>query len=596
MSKDSSAEDLDEEIAQLEEELAELDASEGSKEEGEEGEKRSLKDRVPFLGTSKDETEDDEADADDAGEDADASDDEGPVGRLMGRFRSDDDEEAPEEEQASDQAEPDDDPTEETEPPSPPPEDDEPAQETTPPAAFDDDASPTDEAAGDEGRSEPGGPQEAARRESDHWVKTSEGWERRRPGEEPLAEDPGEEEGDEAGARALLSRFRNDTDDEPQEAPAGDPDDPPHPHEDDGDEDEEDEDEGRRPFLIAAWILLALLLIAALAAAAIFFTGAGEDIEAQLSSDAIEQDGVLVAATGAPILFDASDSTGTVEAYQWDFGDGTETTTQDATVTHTYEERGTYTVTTTVEGNRASDEATRDVRVVDAPEAAPNILLDGTPVVEPGEIGSNVFLGERVTLDASGSTADADQEITSYEWDVTGDGSPDTTGVETTTTFDEAGAWEVLLTVTDDVGHTGTATRVVHVGDVHRFENETMPAPSPGTEEQTETHETGIDMARLGVQPIQIEAVLTYGPGGEDEGPVDPSLEPDLDLSVTSPDGESYQAEDDEGTGGEESLTLTGGDIDSLGTWSWEVTRDVQGGLTGGVSEVEYTLVVHVYY
>lgn len=586
MSKDPSAEDLDEEIAQLEEELAEL---EGDEDASSEGEKKSLKDRVPFLGSSKGDDEDESPEeADETPEESDK--DESPVSRLMGRFRSDDpdEDEAPDEEQTDAPLE--DASAEESSPPTQRDESETPTEETQPPPVVPDEPPSPPESAEDEGVSV------ASKRESDRWVKTPQGWKRRDPDEEPLtSEDKEDDEPDAepATAGALLSRFQKDPEEEPiEEEPAPDPQDPPPP----GDEGEDDEDDDRRPLILAGWILLALALIALLAAAAFWLTGAGDDVQAELSSDAFEQDGVLITATGAPITFDASASTGDIETYAWDFGDGSTTTTQDPTVTHTYDERGTYTVTITLEAGRSSDETTRDVRVLEAPEAAPTILHDDEPVAAPGEIGNNVFVGDSATLDGTASTADEDQALTTYEWDVDGDGSPDTTGDQTTTTFDEAGAWEVRLTVTDDIGHSNTQSATVHVGDVHAFENETMPAPAPGEEEQNVTHETGIDMARLGAQPMQIEAVLTYGPGGGDEGPVDPSLEPDLDLSVTSPGGESYQAEDDDGAGGEESLTLTGGDIDSLGTWSWEVTRDVQGGLTGSVSEVEYTLVVHVYY
>ncbi len=590
MSKDSSAEDLDEEIAQLEEELAELEGSDDSKEE----KQRSLKDRVPFLGSSKSEEEDGEQEGDE--EDTDSADQEegdgGAVSRIMGRFKGgkDDQEETVEggEEEQSDDEESyvggSEDPLAQEDPPPEAPQDEEPTEEEEPPALEEE---PME--AREEDTAPPVEPSAASKRESDRWVKTPDGWKRREAIEEPLtAED--DEEDDTGGARALLSRFKKG-EDEPDGEPPEDAEDASPPEEPEDDEDEEK----RRPILLAGGILLALLLIAAIGAAAIWLMGGGEALQAQLSSDAFEQDGILITATGAPIVFDASQSTGNVEAYAWDFGDGSTTTTEDATTTHTYQERGKYTVTITLEGTRASDQTTRDVRVVDAPEATPEILLEGTPVAEPGTVGNNVFLGDRVTLDATSSTTDEDQEITTYEWDVTGDGSPDATGAETTTTFDEPGAWEVQLTVTDDIGHTDTATAVVHVGDVHVFQNETMPAPSPGDEDQAQTHETSIDLARLGAQPVQIEAVLTYGTGNGDNGLIEPSLEADLDLRAISPDGTTYEAEGED-AGGEETLTLSSDEIDSLGAWAWEVTRDTESGLTGAVSEVEYTLVVHVRY
>ncbi len=79
------------------------------------------------------------------------------------------------------------------------------------------------------------------------------------------------------------------------------------------------------------------------------------------------------------VTFDASaseDSDGSIEAYNWDFGDGE--TDEGVQVEHTYEEAGIYTVTLTLEDD-AGDEATasKEVEVVapDAPEVAEASLI-----------------------------------------------------------------------------------------------------------------------------------------------------------------------------------------------------------------------------
>jgi chitinase len=59
---------------------------------------------------------------------------------------------------------------------------------------------------------------------------------------------------------------------------------------------------------------------------------------------------------GESVTFDATGSTGDIQRYEWEFGDGT--AASGATVTHTYETTDTYTVTLTVtdtDGNTATD-------------------------------------------------------------------------------------------------------------------------------------------------------------------------------------------------------------------------------------------------
>ncbi len=598
MVDDTSTDDLDEEIKQLEEELASLEEDEEEEPEKEKG--SGLKDRVPFLGGSETEeepqTEPDEANQ---AEEASAGDEDGgPVDRLLGRFRgSEQEEEAPDEEPSADA---DEDPADslegETAVETAPPEEEtrreqdetEEAQAAAPAGALAQDPP----GASEETEPRTGPPEENLtadeKRESPRWERTEDGW-RRRESDEALEDDetpataqerpeePEQPPEEDPEPRSLLARFQGGSpEDEDPEGPP--PEAPP-----------EDEDDDRSPLILAAWVLLALLGIAILAAGAYWLLGeTGEDVTANLESDALDEDGTLIAATGTPIAFDASGSNGPVDAYEWDFGDGETTTTQEPTATHTYDERGTYTVTITVSGDGSSDDATREVRVVDAPTADATILLDGDPVAEPGTVGNNPFLGDTVTLDGTASTADEDQQITTYEWDIAGDGTPDETGQEATTSFDEPGAWEITLTVTDDLGNTDSETVTVHVGDQHTFD-ETMPTPGlEDAEGQSQRHNTSATLAR-GAAPVQLEATLTYGGDG------DVALQADLDLSVETPAGTVYEAEDDEGDG-EETLTVTGGEIDSLGEWSWIVTRDAQGGLTGSASEVDYQLDVEIVY
>jgi PKD repeat protein len=73
-----------------------------------------------------------------------------------------------------------------------------------------------------------------------------------------------------------------------------------------------------------------------------------------------------------------------------------------------------------------------------------------------------VTLGQSATLDAT-SSSDPDGTIATYEWDLDGDGTYETTGSKPTFTPAAAGAHHVTLRVTDDSGTTATATATVTV-------------------------------------------------------------------------------------------------------------------------------------
>lgn len=584
MADKTSDDELDDEIAELEKEIAELEEEEGLSEE-EPKKKGSFKDRLPFGGGSEtEEAEAPEEPAEDAaGEDAQAApeteedekdEDERGLSGLIPRFGSEDDEDEEDEE-----------PQEEA--PTPPPEDDlepEPQPEPEPepePARAEPDETDPDELETDRERSR-----------SDYWERTEDGGWRRL--EDPKAAEPGEEEDEEdvAGAAALLARFRGgDEVEEDEEEDEPDAWAPPPPEE----EEEEEEDDDK--LIIAAWIggIILLLLLIALAAWWLLGDAGGGDVTAAVTSDALQQDGRFVGVTGAPISFDASDTSGDVDEYRWAFGDDQSTTTTEPTVEHTYASSGTYTVTLTAVSGGTTSEATLEVLVVQAPEAKPRVLLDGEAVAAPGEVGNNVFVGQTVTLDGEDSTADPESSITSYAWDLDGDGEPDETGATATTSFDEAGRWTVDLTVTDDLGNTDTVSERVHVSEVVRFENETV-GPAVGSP-TTERHNVTIDMGRGGVPPVEMSAVLSYNASdaGGTGGVVGGQVEPDLDLNVTSPAGTVTQAEEDEGAGNE-SLTVSGADLAPLGEWSFAVKHDEQQGVTGAGSDVEYTLVVRVIY
>lgn len=159
---------------------------------------------------------------------------------------------------------------------------------------------------------------------------------------------------------------------------------------------------------------------------------------------------------GDTVEFDASESDdpdGEIDQYRWDFDDGT-TETAGETVQHTYETPGEYKVSLTVTDTDGNTDSTVAGVSVTRENREPSVsfeVIPDTPVVDT-----------IVTFDGSQST-DPDGEISSYQWDLTGDGTQDATGQRVEYTYEEAGSYTVTLTVTDDEGASVTTEREVTI-------------------------------------------------------------------------------------------------------------------------------------
>jgi PKD repeat protein len=146
----------------------------------------------------------------------------------------------------------------------------------------------------------------------------------------------------------------------------------------------------------------------------------------------------------------SSDPDGTIESYDWNFGDGS--TGTGATPTHTYATGGNYTVTLTVtDDDGDTGQVSHSVTAVAPP-----------PNVPPTATFTSGVLGRELAVNASGSS-DPDGSITSYAWSF-GDGTTGT-GATATHTYATPGQYTVELTVTDDDGDTGTSTETVTASD-----------------------------------------------------------------------------------------------------------------------------------
>jgi PKD repeat protein len=164
------------------------------------------------------------------------------------------------------------------------------------------------------------------------------------------------------------------------------------------------------------------------------------------------------AAANVPVLFDASTSqagsgASQIVSYAWTFGDGTSGTGKNPT--HTYTSGGSYNVTLTVTNDRTlSNSVSQPVSIGAGAAPIAAFTFSPTPVV------ANV----ETFFDASGSSAGSGHTIVSYTWNF-GDGDPlsTRTSPQENHDFGAAGAYTVVLTVTDEAGQKGTTSQAVTV-------------------------------------------------------------------------------------------------------------------------------------
>lgn len=146
----------------------------------------------------------------------------------------------------------------------------------------------------------------------------------------------------------------------------------------------------------------------------------------------------------------SSDPDGNISSYEWDFGDGTPTSTTKDPL-HAYSDDGPYTVTLTVQDDDgATGSVSKDITV---DNAQPNADFDWSPT-NPNAVLDSVSFNDLST--------DPDGSVVDWEWNIedgptiTGEDSPDYT-------FDNSGSHDVTLTVWDDDGGADSVTKTVAV-------------------------------------------------------------------------------------------------------------------------------------
>jgi PKD repeat protein len=145
----------------------------------------------------------------------------------------------------------------------------------------------------------------------------------------------------------------------------------------------------------------------------------------------------------------SADPDGTIASYSWDFGDGS-APGSGPTPSHLYGAAGTYTVVLTVTDNQGGTGSSTTAVTVTAG-------VNQLPVASFTSSSANLV----ASFNGSAS-ADPDGTIASYSWDF-GDGSAPGSGPAPSHTYAAAGTYQVVLTVTDNQGGTGSSTKSVTV-------------------------------------------------------------------------------------------------------------------------------------
>ena len=209
--------------------------------------------------------------------------------------------------------------------------------------------------------------------------------------------------------------------------------------------------------------------------------------------------GAATPAVGKPVLnvsfssAASSDSDGTIESYLWNFGDGSEPSTE-ANPSHSYPDLGNYSVLLTVTDNDGATN-TKAIPV----SVIPNVAPTAQPVATP-RVGK-----EPLTVALSAATSgDSDGTIASYEWDYTNDGTVDSTEVETSFDYVLPGTYTASLTVTDEDGLSDTGTVTITVN--------TNQAPTAVANANFQSGNAPLSVIFEGRDSLdaELEGVLTY--------------------------------------------------------------------------------------
>ena len=141
----------------------------------------------------------------------------------------------------------------------------------------------------------------------------------------------------------------------------------------------------------------------------------------------------------------AADSDGSIASYQWNFGDGA--SSNRLVTSHVYVAPGNYTASLVVTDDRgASASSSVTVHATSTANQPPTASVSATPMTGAAPL----------TVSFSGSGTDADGTIATYAW-AFGDGAA-SSAQNPSHAYSAAGTYAARLTVTDNLGASGSAT------------------------------------------------------------------------------------------------------------------------------------------